>query len=162
MDPKTLPNLDPKLKEVYERVMGSSAPQASPAPQPSFPPPTQTPPPAPVAPPQPTVAPQTPPPPVPPSPTPTLPNNNNQPHATQVFNPHFSGANKTKVEIPKVEMQSAVPTPSTTTPSTAPVQTAQVKGKFKIGVPVIALAGVVFLILYAFFWASIFKIRLPF
>jgi len=33
MDPKTASNLDPKLKEVYDRVMGSANPKASPPPQ---------------------------------------------------------------------------------------------------------------------------------
>lgn len=33
MDPKTASSLDPKLKEVYDRVMGSANPKASPPPQ---------------------------------------------------------------------------------------------------------------------------------
>lgn len=47
MDPKTLPTLDPKLKEAYERVMGSSVtppPPVQPQPVPAAP---QPPPPAP-------------------------------------------------------------------------------------------------------------------
>lgn len=33
MDPKTASSLDPKLKEVYDRVMGTANPQSSPPPQ---------------------------------------------------------------------------------------------------------------------------------
>lgn len=49
MDPKTLPTLDPKLKEAYERVMGSSVTPPPPAPVQPQPVPAapQPPPPAP-------------------------------------------------------------------------------------------------------------------
>lgn len=47
MDPKTVSSLDPKLKEVYDRVMGTANPQASPppqtTPQPAVPPTQSTP-----------------------------------------------------------------------------------------------------------------------
>lgn len=48
MDPKTVTSLDPKLKEVYDRVMGTANPASSPPPQttPSNPPHTTSTPPA--------------------------------------------------------------------------------------------------------------------
>ncbi len=149
MDPKTLPNLDPKLKEVYERVMGSSVTQTPPVP---VVPPAQTQPPVNSAPPsQPTPPPQpnlqSP----PPSTQKPLNNTDQELHATQVFNPHLNSGR------PKLE---ASPAPaSVSAVKTTGVET---KGKSKIGAPVLALMGIVFLILYAIFWVSFFKVRLPF
>lgn len=138
MDPKTMPNLDPKLKEVYERVMKTQT-QPPPQPPPSPPPPTPQPqaqPPPPVPPAvnnEPSPAPSAKPPAAELSPTPQ-----NTFHSTQVFNP----------DAPS----------STTSPST---DAAAPKSKGKISPVVLVLTGVVFFVIYAIVWMKIFNLSLP-
>ncbi|MDO8460918.1 MAG: hypothetical protein Q7S38_00585 [bacterium] len=146
MDPKTLPNLDPKLREVYERVMKTPITPPSPtsniqppppaSPSLGGPPPTPQPPVSVPANNEPSPVPSAKPPVAQLSPTPQ-----NTFHSTQVFNP-----------------DTAVP-PSTTSPST---DTAAPKSKGKISPVVLVLVGVVFFAIYAVVWISFFKVSLPF
>lgn len=134
MDPKTLPNLDPKLREVYDRVMkmpitpsNSSQNTQVPQPQPNQPP--QATPPTSNS--EPSTVPL-----VKPSTTPPSPVVQDTLHSTQVFNPD---ASKT---------------------TASPANDA--KGKGKISPVIWVIGGIVLLTVYAIFWVSFFKISFPF
>lgn len=153
MDPQKLSQLDPKLRDAYQRVMGTPIPDPTPVPQPQpQPEPIPTPPPVqpptePVSEPQPAI-----PQPIP-TPEPAIPT----PLPTQ--------ANSF------VQMNSEVPAPSSPNFSApapqaksdlAQAQTITIKKKSSL-MPI--LAGVVilvFLVIYFLFWVKIFNFQLPF
>lgn len=170
MDPKSIANLDPKLRETYERVMGSSGPVAPAAPlapsadggvsasiadastsiSPGFPP----------------VQPEssvTPPPPdlsVPVSPEPQLSNalsstqpvNPNIPASTP-YTPADLGLSGASQPTPAAEMQPLA------SPATV-AQTAQ--GSSSLIKILYIFGGIVFFVVYVFFWVRIFNYQLPF
>lgn len=137
MDPQKLASLDPKLREAYQRVMGTPIPK------------TQTPPP----PPKPTADPNQNPTPEPqpepfPTPQPAIPT-----PPTQASN--------------FVQMNSEAATPPTSqnfiTPSPMPQsQTITVKKKNGMMPILIGIAGLVFVAIYTLFWTKIFNFKLPF
>lgn len=149
MDPKSLSNLDPKLRETYERVMGSaSSTQAPPAPaQPSVaPPPTVEP-----------VAPATPSPAAPPIPTPS---------ATTVVDssvgvspaPETPPMGNSPFQTPVVPINEPAPLPS----PAAVNQNVEGTGASSL-VKILYIAGaIVFFAVYTYFWMRVFNLQLPF
>jgi len=153
MDAQKLSQLDPKLREAYQRVMGTVIPEPAapgqtptppPADAPNIPTPVPTPTPQqpvpPVADPQPTTNPQ-------PTPEPTAP-----PQPASNF----------------VQMNSAVEAaPTLNSPNfaapAAPVQNTVVLKKKNTLMPLLfGIAGLVFIAIYTLFWAKIFNLKLPF
>lgn len=137
MDPKNIPqNLDPKLKEVYERVMGtpvggtSSQPPPTPpngAPKQPLPPQTQPKPAGPLPPP---------PSPIPPPPLP-------------------------QTSVP----QNSKPFPVVNLPAAAPKQEAAAsvpQKKSHLTIVIFAIVGLVFFAVYALFWMRFFNLPVPF
>lgn len=160
MDPKTqLSGLDPKLKEAYERVMGTTIPPASPPPVPPQEPavsvPTgQTepvPPKEPVSPPpaQEPIQEPTPPPVAPPQPP--------EPAAPPLQQPEPPPIPPVQPPVIKNEPVSSPAQP------TGFVANAAKKGKLaglKISPPILMAVGVAFLALYIFFWMRVFNLSL--
>lgn len=152
MDPQKLASLDPKLREAYQRVMGTTIPDPNPTPQPQpQPEPIPTPPPT-VPPVQPPAEPPIPQPVPEPEPQPTIPQS--EPASTpQVSN--FVQMNSEVAATPgSANFATPAPMPQT--------QTMAVKKKNHL-MPI--LAGVViliFLVIYFLFWAKIFNFKLPF
>lgn len=160
MDPQKLSQLDPKLRDAYQRVMGTVIPEPQSAPAP-----TQTPPPAV---PNPTPAPQINPQPEP-IPSPAInepaPSISEPPTEQSVINPQPQAANF-------IQMNSEIPTapaaaaPIASTPNfTAPIQTQTiaVKKKNNILTPILfGIATLVFIAIYTLFWTKIFNFKLPF
>lgn len=135
MDPTSLSNLDPKLKETYDRVMGTSTPPASD---------------------------QTPSNPAPASPTPADASPNNAPSenvtaesglSTPIATPAPDSA---EPQPATVTITQASPTPPSTNIVSAPHGHSGLIKIFYI------LGATVFFVIYIFFWAKIFNISLPF
>lgn len=148
MDPQKLSQLDPKLRDAYQRVMGTPIPDPTPVPQPQpQPEPIPTPPP-PVQPPtEPVSEPQSAIPQPIPTPEPTIPT----PLPTQANS--FVQMNSEVASVPSSPNFSA-PSPQ--------IQTITIKKKSSL-MPI--LAGVViliFLVIYSLFWVKIFNFQLPF
>lgn len=166
MDPQKLSQLDPKLREAYQRVMGTPIPTPQTAPQAA---PVQT---------------QTPPPPIEPTiPTPAIPDP--IPAPTTIPTPE-----PTQVPPPAIEVPQAIPTPEPSIPepqptmpnnfvqmnsevAAAPVspnfstpapqtQTIAIKKKNHILPILMGITIVVFLIIYTLFFIKIFNFKLPF
>lgn len=143
MDPNATTNLDPKLKDMYNRVMSTPVPPPV-TPVPSTPPP---PPPAPTQP----AAPVTPPPPETPMPTQATP----QPEA-QPSTPIQSG--------PTTEMQATIPIPVTPKPvSAAIVGGGSAKSKNMKLIPILlGFGAIIFFGIYTVFWVKFFNLSVPF
>lgn len=145
-----LNQLDPKLQEAYNRVMGTNVPPpapGSPAPQPPANPVTQVPtePKPPVAPPQPApVVPQVP---NKPPPVPKQDNFAQTVPVAQVFTPTPSGA-------PQAAVSGFVA-------GGAEVAAPAVK-KSGISPAILVLAAIVFFIVYTLVWIKVFNLSLPF
>lgn len=134
MDPQKLSQLDPKLRDAYQRVMGTSVPPPQ-APPPSPPPPTPTPTPAPV---QDSVSTVQEPSPIP-TPEPTIP----QPTEPTAAATNFD------------QMKSEVAT------NQPQAQTAVVKKKSAM--PILMVIGAIcFIVIYTLVWTKIFNFKLPF
>lgn len=177
MDPQKLSSLDPKLRDAYQRVMGTTIPQPQAAPVQA-----QTPPPPPVPTPDPTPAPTPAPQPEPtPAPTPTI----EEPKAPSIQPPISEPTPAIPTPtiptpqpaIPQqppvqassfVQMNSEVPAPAaapTVSPNfVAPIQaqTIAVKKKSMMMPIVIVFASLVFIAVYTLFWTKIFNFKLPF
>ncbi|OGH25098.1 MAG: hypothetical protein A3B47_03315 [Candidatus Levybacteria bacterium RIFCSPLOWO2_01_FULL_39_24] len=142
MDPQKLSQLDPKLREAYQRVMGTTIPTPPAAP-------IQT---------------QAPPPSIPSDPT-------QIPQPQPIINPQ-SQAVPMPESVPTqpatnfVQMNSEVPAPAQnfTTPPPMPLaQTMAVKKKSGIIMPILfGFAALVFIAIYTLFWTKIFNFNLPF
>lgn len=144
MDPKTAPNLDPKLQEAYNRVMNTTVPQPPAAPQP------QTPPPLPITPPQVSTIPTPPSPPPPPPSTPTIPQAN-------PIQPPITDQPQTTV------MHATIPLTTTKPSSSAPILAASKSGGKGLSIlPFIIIGGIIFLAVYTVFWIKFFKLSIPF
>ena len=166
MDPQKLSQLDPKLREAYQRVMGTPVPQprgepASPRLQRGEPVQAQTPPmptppmpdPTPMPPPQPE--------PEPPSPTAGVP--------TPIIEEPPAASRPPIQPTP----EPAIPIPSPTQASNfvqmnsevgaMPDQTIALKKKNGIMMPVLfGVMGLVFIVIYTLFWTKIFNFKIPF
>lgn len=173
-------NLTPELKEIYDRVMNTSAspqastPKATSEPlQPTAPKADPTPPPPPTPQPQMPVAPATPnPAPPPPTAQPQM------PAAPVVDAPQPTAAapveNPSMPALPGSAEEALTSTPARplsegntfafngNTVNTAPPPKTEmnagrtVKGKFKISIPMLLIAGLVFMVVWGVFWAIIF------
>jgi hypothetical protein len=137
MNPKTINDLDPKLKETYERVMGTSFSPADPAPTPT---------PAPERPMQTTVVEQ------------PLMNNNLEPIAPMAPMPQPPPMNPVQ-EMPAMQM-SQVPSPfqeAPPPPASVLVNGATTTKKKSILKPLLlAVGGIIFFVAYGVVWAKIF------
>ncbi len=109
MDQKKANQLDPKLKEVYERVMGTTVAQ-----QPTTPPPAQAP-----------------------------------SQTTQTEPP------------PHVVHVAAAPTHTVVSAGSVTKKENSEK-KSPVSIPILILAGIVFLLVYALVWVKVFNFKLPF
>jgi len=163
MNPQKLSQLDPKLREAYERVMGTNIPTTSATTIQA-----QTPPPPPTSNPIPQPQPQPIQPPVSmpqPSTLPIQPITEPQP----VINPQPIPTPE-PVTAPQpttnfVQMNSEVPAaPTANANFTMPVQTKTAVLKKNNGImPILFLfVGIIFLLIYSLFWAKIFNLSLPF
>lgn len=157
MDPQKLSQLDPKLREVYMRVMGTDVPQPQ---APSVQTPTSTPPPAP-----PTLEPQTNPTPELPipqpvsQPQPAIPQP--QPVPTPEPMPQQPPMQATNFDQMNSEVQAAPSSQNFLAPIPA-AQTMAVKKKHHLLPILIVAAGLVFVAAYTLFWTKIFNFKLPF
>ena len=139
MDPKALNNLDPKLKETYDRVMGTTTPPASTAPQ------TPT-------------APATPPAAATPSPV----NINIQQAAPEATaQPTDAASPVPSYTTDNLKFQAAIQTPMV---GAAPMAglAPQPQGPSSLLKILYIIGAIVFFVVYAYFWAKIFNLPLPF
>jgi hypothetical protein len=171
MDPQKLSKLDPKLRDAYQRVMGTPIPE--PQVQPIQ---AQTPPPpgGPIPDPAPTPPMPQPEPPIPPpssEPTPTI---QEPPTAPEPL-----------IQPPVSEPQPTIPTESPAIPAPEPAippqqppaqadnfvqmnsevasaQSTAIKKKNGMMPILIGAAGLVFIVIYTLFWTKIFNFKLPF
>jgi hypothetical protein len=154
MDPQKLSQLDPKLRDVYQRIMGTqvSNPQAAAAPVP----PQQNTPPVQAR----TFVRSTPQIEIQPQPIPPV-----QP-------PIFAQPNQVVQPNPVFQMNPQIPTPAVTAtpnfappPPAPPVQAQGMTMEKKGGSIKFILFGIVFLVflvIYTLFWAKVFNLKLPF
>ena len=161
MDQNSSQQLDPKLKEIYEKVMGApnssqnSAPPDSSQAKPASPPPPAT-----------VIANATPKNPLAPPPIPTPP-----PIVPQPVQP-VPPAQTMPTPAQTQPMQAAVPgsvapsfslshiqAPSATSMPTAGIPAEKKKSSKKV---FLVIGGVIFLLIYAVFWVKVFGIKLPF
>lgn len=166
MDPQKLSQLDPKLREAYQRVMGTPIPQPQvPPAQAQIPQPDPTPAPQPQ--PEPTTPPQTPPqqqePFFIPQPE-TPPAGGPQPQATtQQASSNFTQMNSEVAAAPiEPQTQNANFSNFATPPAMPQAQTMAIKKKSGIMPVLYVIVGVVFLVVYTLFWTKIFNFQLPF
>ncbi|MBI4096457.1 MAG: hypothetical protein HY425_01940 [Candidatus Levybacteria bacterium] len=159
MDPQKLSQLDPKLRDAYQRVMGTVIPDPPvPAPQPT---PQPEPTPAPIAEPAPAIEEPA----VPPAEPPAAPSIPQQPISEPelTINPQPQAANFVQMnsEISAAPDVAAVPDSNFAMPAQA--QTATIKKKSNALMPILfVIAGVVFIVIYALFWTKVFNLKLPF
>lgn len=142
MNPKNFPqNLDPKLKEAYDRVMTMNPPTSQQTP--TTPPPTDTPatPPQTTTPAQP-AAPTTTPPPVQPTATPFS--------AAQPVQPIGMAAGTTPLSAP-ITQAAPTATPGKSAKHGSPLMSV-----------VFIVCGVVFILAYTLFWIKILNFKTPF
>lgn len=164
MDPQKLSQLDPKLRDAYQRVMGTVIPEPqAPAAQ------VQTPVPPPV-------------PPTPPAPDPvpaSIPQPTAQPQPKPFITPDEPSTPAIQ-EPPSLQPQAipsqptnfvrmnsevaSTPSQNFTDPSTIPqTQTITLKKKNGMMMPVLfGIVILVFLVIYTLFWTKIFNLKLPF
>ncbi len=175
MDPQKLSQLDPKLRDAYQRVMGTVIPdpqvpvQAQTPPPPAAPIPDPTPIPqpqpepvqAPAVEPTPTIEEPT----IPPAEPPSIPSIPQQPISEPelTINPQPQAANFVQMnsEISAAPAVAATSDPNFAMPAQA--QTATIKKKSNALMPILfVIAGVVFIVIYALFWTKVFNLKLPF
>ena len=168
MDPQKLSQLDPKLRDAYQRVMGTVIPN------PQTPAQTQTPaPPTPNPTPQPQSQPEPQPAPLVPEPiAEPQPSINPQQEAipTPESIPAQSSSNFVQMnsEVPVAPSPAAASTPNFTAPAKpdlAPIQTQTIVIKKKNNILMTALIGIavlIFIAVYSLFWTKIFNFKLPF
>ena len=172
MDPQKLSQLDPKLRDAYQRVMGTVIPETQPSAQPQTPDPIQRPPTAngntilspkpqlqpappivqPVAKPQPLINPQ---------PQPIQAQQAPQQAAPAQPTPNFARMNS---EIPTTTIAPAVAPANPNFSAPAPqAQTMVIKKKSSGIMPIIFFfVGLIFIVIYTLFWTKIFNLKLPF
>lgn len=187
MDPQKLSQLDPKLREAYQRVMGTTIPEPQVAPVQAQTPPTTPPMPYPTPAPMPQPEPEPAPMPTPtieeppttsepqsiPTPQPTIPEP--QPAIPQPQPPIPEPTSTPEPVIPQpaaqannfVQMNSEVATAPTSANFSAPASTPQaqtmtIKKKSGMMPILIVAASLFFLMVYFLFWTKIFNFKLPF
>lgn len=177
MDPQKLSQLDPKLREAYQRVMGTSMSDSAPAGGPTPPPPMPDPNSIPQSQPLPTTEPiPTPPPPTIENPT-TQPT---QPSEAPMSEPQSQPLTPQPEAIPTLQsvpqqppiqpanfdqMNSEVAAPLPSANFTAPApqtQTNSLKKKNSMIPILIGIAGIIFIAVYTLFWTKIFNFKVPF
>jgi hypothetical protein len=139
MDPQTQNNLDPKLKETYDRVMGTTTAPAGGQPAAAAP---STPPPA--------------------APTPAAPVDANAgtPPAADASQNTGSSIPQTPYTADNLSFQAAIQTPvNTQVPLGGMVAPRQSSSLLRI---LYIVGGVVFFVVYTFVWVKIFNLPLPF
>jgi hypothetical protein len=167
MDPQKLSKLDPKLRDAYQRVMGTTIPEA-PAVAPAQ---AQTPTPS-TTPPISTLQPQS-----------EIKSNNfpiaSNPYSQSVVEQSQPATNPQSESTPiaqsaptpnVVQANPEAPAPATANfanftapPSTPQAQTMEIKKKKGIMMPILfGIVGLVFIVIYTFFWTKIFNFKLPF
>ena len=134
MDPQKLSQLDPKLREAYQRVMGTTLPQVQPASPRGEPVQAPTPSQPPVSEPEPAIPQQ-----------PPLGANN------------FVQMNSEVASAPTVAPPAS---PNFAAPATA--STIAVKKKSMMMPVMIGVASLVFLAIYTLFWTKLFSLKVPF
>ena len=134
MDPQKLASLDPKLREAYQRVMGTPLPQVQPASPRGEPVQPPTPSQPPVSEPEPAIPQQ-----------PPLGANN------------FVQMNSEVASAPTVAPSAS---PNFVAPATA--STIAVKKKSMMMPVMIGVASLVFLAIYTLFWTKLFSLKVPF
>lgn len=143
MDPNANTNLDPKLKDMYNKVMSTPVPPPVTAPNATTPPPAPDP-----------ITPQTPttPPPSAPIPQPEV------PITTQ------AAPLQPPVETPPTtEMHASIPMPAAPKPVSAAIIGGSTKNKKMNIIPVLlAFVGIIFLGVYTVFWIKFFNLSVPF
>ncbi|MBI2033251.1 MAG: hypothetical protein HYT10_02190 [Candidatus Levybacteria bacterium] len=153
MDPKTAQNLDPKLKEAYDRVMGTSLPATSPAPA--------------VPPSQPAPHIET----TAPTPPPSQPMQIFQANEAKSPPPQHTSEPAPFTHVNPPAVHTASPVSSTSQGST--ISSGFVAGGTKnhsstssesagVSSKVLFLAGVVFFLIYTLFWIKFTGLTLPF
>lgn len=163
MDPQKLSQLDPKLRDAYQRVMGTPIPQVqtqpiqaqTPPPPPGQPSPTPDPIPTPTPMPEPEPTPM-------PTPTPTI-----QEPPVAPFEPP---ATPTPIQEPAIPQQppaqasNFVQMNSEVAATVAPQsQTIAIKKKNGMMMPILfGIVGIIFIAVYTLFWTKIFNFQLPF
>lgn len=137
MDPQKLASLDPKLREAYQRVMGTP-----------IPPPTPTPPaPEPQSIPTPTATPE---------PQFSIPSQAELPEPSQPQPPvQPTNFDQMDSQVPATPSQNFIRPP-------AQVQTMSVKKKNSMMPILFAIAGLFFIAIYTLFWLKIFNFKFPF
>jgi hypothetical protein len=188
MDPQKLSQLDPKLRDVYQRVMGTTIPEVkvSPVQTPTPPLPTEASAkpdnPNPVPPTQPQADP-TPIQPLIPEPQPVTPpipspipqsqpaiNPQSEPQAIPTPEPisaqQATSSNFVQMnsEVAAAPTAAAIPMQNFTAPAAIPpVPTMPLKKKKNALVPVLfTIVGLIFIAIYTFFWIRFFNLKLPF
>ena len=140
MDPKSINNLDPKLKETYDRVMGTTTPGTAPS-APTTPPQATTPP-IPVTAPANVDITQT---------TPTTPA-----EMPQTAAPSYNADNlRFQAAIQQAPVAGSIPVGGMAAPK-MPGQTSSLLRILYI------IAAIVFFVVYTFVWVKIFNLPLPF
>lgn len=155
MDPKNqLSGLDPKLKEAYERVMGTTIPPASPPPAPPQEPATSLP--TSQTEPLPSPANQT------SEPAPAQPPPVQEPSQEPPPQPEPPPVPPAQPSIAPAE---PVPSPVQSVQPTGFVANASKKEKLvglKLSRPILMAVGAALLVLYIFFWMRVFNLSFPF
>ncbi len=165
MDPQKLSQLDPKLREAYQRVMGTSIPQPQVAPIQA-----QTPPPPPMPTPDPTPNPAPEPEPIPneapakkEDPTPSIQEPSvTQPEISPPPEPTASNFVQMNSEVAAAPVTTETSSPNFSAPIATPTQTIAVKKKNSMMPILILIGGLILLIGYAYFWIKIFNLKIPF
>lgn len=158
MDPQKLSQLDPKLRDAYQRVMGTTIPEPQAAPVQQAQTPPQTPNPAPAPPPMPQPE---------PTPIPTIEDPITQPTEPPVSQPQPLTPEPSVQTSNFVQMNSEVAaapsSPNFSAPAPMPqAQTMTVKKKNSMMPILIGVAALIFVVIYALFWTKIFNFKLPF
>lgn len=154
MDPNTLTNLDPKLRETYERVMGTTTPAPAEPPAASDQPSAQIPVPTPAADPLPITASEPAPEQASPSPTPSTPTLSAP--AADTLSAPLTQPLSTNDQPQNVTINQPLPDPSVS------AFVAKPHGHMGLIRVFYILGGIVFFVIYIFFWMKIFNIQLPF
>jgi hypothetical protein len=162
MDPQKLSQLDPKLRDVYTRIMGTTIPTPQAVQKPT---PIDGAPPAPFINPVSDQSAQSQPTPIATQPSAPAPQAAPPPPSPTQTNPNFVQMNSTIPAAPAAA--TTIPTQNFTAPSPAPVQaqTQQIIAAKKSGAlkPIIFFfLGLILILGYTYFWIKFFNLKLPF
>lgn len=163
MDPQKLASLDPKLRDAYQRVMGTTIPEpqtAPPAQMQAPPPPIEKP----TTPTEPTVTPTSEPQPAPLTSQPIAePQPAINPQPQSIPTPQSIPAQPTSNFVQMNSEVAATPTfnsPNFSAPASQ-TQTIALKKKNKMMPILFGIVGLIFIAVYTLFWTKIFNLKLP-